>query len=73
MYYRYRYYQTEIEIDGVGQCLTYGIRFSCGKDCLADIEDVSTDLETVSEIVKKLNLHAVSPLHAAEVISDLIG
>lgn len=73
MYYRYSYYQTEAEIDGIGRCLTYGIRFSCGKDCIIEIADVSTDLNTVSEIVNKLNLHAVSPLHAAEVIIDLIG
>lgn len=73
MHYQYSYYQMNTEIDGIGPCSTYGIRFSCGKHCIADIRDVSTDRETVSEIVSKLNRHAVSPIHAAEVITDLIG
>ena len=71
--YQYSYYQMDTEIDGVGVCATYGIRFSCGKDCITDIRDVSTDRDTVSEIVRQLNRNAVSPIHAAEVIIDLIG
>ena len=52
MNYQYSYYQMDTEIDGVGVCATYGIRFSCGKDCITDIRDVSTDRDTVSEIVR---------------------
>lgn len=73
MNYQYSYYQMDTEIDGVGVCATYGIRFSCGKGCITDIRDVSTDRDTVSEIVRLLNRNAVSPIHAAEVIIDLIG
>lgn len=54
MNYQYSYYQMDTEIDGVGVCATYGIRFSCGKDCITDIRDVSTDRDTVSEIVRLL-------------------
>lgn len=67
MNYQYSYYQMDTEIDGVGVCATYGIRFSCGKDCITDIRDVSTDRDRL------LNRNAVSPIHAAEVIIDLIG
>lgn len=73
MHYQYSSYQTETEIDGIGICTTYGIRFSCGKDIITDIRDVSTEPDTVSEIVRLLNRNAVSPIHAAEVIIDLIG
>lgn len=73
MYYQYSCYRMSTEIDGVGICDTYGIKFSCGNDCITDIRDVSTDPDTVREIVRLLNKNAVSPIHAAEVIIELIG
>ena len=73
MNYQYSYYQMDTEIDGVGVCATYGIRFSCGKDCITDNRDGSTDLDTGSESVRLLNRNAGSPIQSAEVIIDLIG
>lgn len=72
MNYQYSYYQMDTEIDG-SESRYIRYRFSCGKDCITDIRDVSTDRDTVSEIVRLLNRNAVSPIHAAEVIIDLIG
>ncbi len=46
---------------------TYGLRYGSVK-----IEDISTDKERVSELVKALNKNDLSPIHIFDVIDDFL-
>ena len=70
MSYNYKCIKQRLFDEIIGDYITYGIELT---EENMIVNDVSCNREKVNEIVRLLNIHQASPLHAYEIIENLLS
>lgn len=66
-----------VNIDGVGEVLTYGVSLTgvdrMGKRTTVSVKDISTNKSDVDVFIKRLTFNNASPIHLQELAEDYVA